>query len=122
MTRPAPTRAYEEGLRQGELRYQRCATCSAAVFYPRTLCPSCGGTDLGWRTSSGRGVVYSATTVAERSAPDYNVSLVDLDEGFRMMSRVVGNPGQVRIGQRVRVGFDLAGDEPVAVFEPEEVP
>ncbi len=116
----APAIIYRLHLERGKLGYQRCAECSAAVFYPRVLCPVCGSRALEWRESAGRGTVYATTAVHSRNRDPRNVVLVDLDEGFRMMSRVEGVPAaEVEIGARVR--FPLRrGDEPVAVFVREE--
>jgi len=97
------------------LAFVRCEDCGAAIFPARVLCPACGSRRLRSETSSGRGVVYSTTTVHRREGT-HNVALVDLDEGFRMMSAVVGiDPDDVRIGMAVqahddgeRVVFDAA--------------
>jgi uncharacterized protein len=114
----APVLTYRRHLENGKLGYQLCTDCSAAVFYPRTLCPVCGSGVLEWRESSGRGTVYATTAVHSRNRDPRNVVLVDLDEGFRMMSRVEGVAAEeVEIGTRVR--FEVRqgeGDEPVAVF------
>ncbi|WP_055333180.1 Zn-ribbon domain-containing OB-fold protein, partial [Bordetella pertussis] len=78
-----------------------------------------GGARLAWRESSGQGSVYTATTVRDR-AGDYNVSLVELEGGARMMSRVEGvEAAQVRIGQPVRARI-VAGEEPYVVFAPRD--
>jgi uncharacterized OB-fold protein len=112
-----PEAVFREGLQAGELRYQSCTECKQAVFQPRVLCPFCGSTFLSWLTSSGRGTVYSVTTVRAKDER-YNVSLIDLDEGFRMMSRVdESDPDSVRIGTRVEFSaVDELGD-PIAVFK-----
>ena len=114
----APALAHRRNLENGKLGYQRCVDCSAAVFYPRVLCPVCGSGALEWRESAGRGTVYSTTAVHSRNRDPRNVVLVDLDEGFRMMSRVEGVPAEeVEIGTKVR--FEVRQgeeDEPVAVF------
>jgi uncharacterized OB-fold protein len=112
----APSVTYRRYLEKGKLVYQRCADCSAAVFYPRTLCPVCGSGALEWRESAGRGTVYATTAVHSRNRDPRNVVLVDLDEGFRMMSRVEHVPAEeVEIGARVR--FEVRHqDGPVAVF------
>jgi uncharacterized OB-fold protein len=114
----APAVTYRRHLENGKLGYQRCADCSATVFYPRVLCPTCGSGALEWRESAGRGTVYATTAVHSRNGEPRNVALVDLDEGFRMMSRVEGVPAEeVEIGARVR--FEVREgeeDEPVAVF------
>ena len=114
----APVAAYRRHLENGKLAYQRCADCSAAVFYPRVLCPVCGSGALEWRESAGRGTVYATTAVHSRNRDPRNVALVDLDEGFRMMSWVESVPAEeVEIG--ARVSFEVRHrdeDEPVAVF------
>ena len=118
----APALAYRRHLENGKLGYQRCADCSAAVFYPRVLCPVCGSGALEWRESEGRGTVYATTAVHSRDRDLRNVVLVDLDEGFRMMSRVEGVPAEaVEIGARVRFKVRQGEeDEPVAAFVREE--
>lgn len=117
----APALAYAEGLAAGELRFQHCPACEHAVFYPRVLCPHCGAESLEWRTSSGLGTVYATTVLHKRGADPYNVCLVDLDEGFRMMSRVEGiAPESVAIGARVRVAVVAQDSEPLAMFRPAE--
>jgi uncharacterized protein len=114
-----PALVYRRYLESGVLAFQRCAGCGAAVFYPRVLCPQCGDNDLTWETSSGRGVVYATTAVYRRDADPYNVVLVDLEEGFRMMSRVDGVPAErVEVGTKVRLKVDREGDDPVPVFVP----
>ena len=69
------------------------------------MCPVCGGRDLAWEESAGAGTVYSASDVHTREET-YNVSLVDLDEGVRVMSTVAVG---VAIGTRVRGRVDGDG-------------
>jgi uncharacterized protein len=116
----APALTYRRHLENGKLGYQRCTDCSVAVFYPRVLCPVCGGRALEWRESAGRGTIYATTALYSRDRDPRNVVLVDLDEGFRMMSRVEGVAAEeVAVGMRVR--FEVRQeDEPVAVFVLEE--
>src|SRR5260221_1027163 len=88
----------------GRFCIQQCTQCTRHVFTPRELCPHCGASPLRWVRASGQGTVYSTSTVARKSdaGGDYNVALIDLDEGVRMMGRVEGiAPADVRIGQRV---------------------
>ncbi|MGE0068295.1 MAG: Zn-ribbon domain-containing OB-fold protein [Solirubrobacterales bacterium] len=122
MTDPlSPLAGYQLGLAEAELRFQRCGGCGDAVFYPRVLCPHCGATELSWETSAGFGSVYATTTMAvARGQEPYNVALIDLDEGFRMMSRVDGvDPRDVEIGARVRIAIvDEGGPLPVFRLEP----
>ncbi len=98
-------RAYQAALDQGRWLIQRCGACERAVFYPRELCPHCGAMALRWAEPAGGGTVHAVTTVRRKAEAggDYNVSLIELDEGVRLMSRVEGlAPAAVRIGQRVR--------------------
>jgi uncharacterized protein len=106
---PAPLAVFEQHCRRGELAYQVDAS-GRSVFPPR-IGP------YEWRVSAGLGTVHATTTVRPRGEAAYDLSLIDLDERFRMMSRVEGlAPEEVRIGMRVRVRF--AGDPPVPVFVP----
>ena len=96
---------YQAQLNEGRFLIQRCDGCTKHVFYPRVVCPHCGGSSLAWVDPKGTGAVYSTTTVRRKpeAGGDYDVSLIDLDEGVRMMSRVEDvPPAQVKIGMRVR--------------------
>jgi uncharacterized protein len=99
-----PEKQYLDKLAAGRFEIQRCVGCGRHVFYPRVLCPYCGGERLDWVAPSGRGTVYSTTIVRRKPADggDYNVCLVDLAEGPRMLTRVVTvSPDQVKIGMTV---------------------
>ena len=103
---PGPDARYARMLEEGRFCIQRCLSCEKAVFYPREICPHCGGGALEWFEPSGNGQVYSTTVVRTREDP-YNISIVQLDEGPRLMTRVVDmDPAAVKIGQQVtaRVG------------------
>ena len=112
----APGVVYQRHLDEGVLNYQTCLRCTAAVFPPRVLCPSCGATDLAWTASSGLGSVYSVSSIHPRDAVPYHVALIDLDDGFRMMSNVIGSD-QVRIGARVRLAVTVRDDVALPLFE-----
>ncbi len=116
---PGPDATFLQALNEGRLMLQHCEDCAAVRFPPALVCRSCGSPRLSWRRSPGRGSVYSGTTVRDR-AGDYNVSLVELEGGARMMSRVEGlAPDAVRIGQGVQARI-VPGDEPFVVFSPIE--
>jgi uncharacterized protein len=100
----SPAQHFADCCHRGTLAYQWDPATRQAVFYPRVL------PGLEWRESAGLGTVYATTVVRRRGEPPHNVALIDLDEGFRMMSRVEGTaPEDVRIGMRVRVAFDPDG-------------
>ncbi len=117
----SPLGTYLEHCKKGELAYQVCTDDGKPVFYPRVVAPKTGSANLEWRVSKGLGTVYATTVVHYKGEPPLNVALIDLDEGFRMMSRVEDlDPMQVKIGMRVKVRMH-PGDEkqpPYPVFTP----
>lgn len=115
-----PHPAYQALLAEDVLGFQACGVCSRAVFSPRERCSHCGADALSWRASAGRGTVYSTTVITPRDKPAYAVVLVDLDEGYRMMSRIVDAEAEsVRIDDRVEVRFVADGDEVLPMFTPD---
>jgi uncharacterized OB-fold protein len=97
----SPLGKYVEHLKAGELAYQHSPATGKAVFYPRVVAPKSADEALEWRVSSGLGTVYSTTWIPVKDGKPYNVSLIDLDEGFRMMSRVEDiDPAAITIGMR----------------------
>lgn len=117
----SPLGIYNEHLKRGELAYQFSPAAGKPVFYPRIVCPYTGSENLEWRVSKGLGTVYATTVVHPQQGDPYNVCLVDVDEGFRMMTRVENiNPMAVTIGMRVTFHtFEQGGDEPpLPVFMP----
>lgn len=119
---------YWEGISSGELRYPYCLDCGRAFFFPRTVCPNCLSTNLEWRRSRGLGEVYAYTIV--RRAPDaafasrvpYVVALVELEEGFRVMTNIVAcSVDQVRVGMKVSLVFaDGVDGRRLPYFRPAE--
>lgn len=115
---------YWEALSHRVLSYQRCTACQRAVFYPRARCPHCFSDQLEWHASAGRGSVYAVTTVhraprAFESRAPFCVALIDLDEGFRMLSNLVScSPGQARIGMAVQLDFEERDETLLPVFRP----
>ena len=110
----AATRPFWDGCREGVLRLPWCRACGRPHFFPRAFCPHCLGPDLEWRAASGHGRVWSHSTVrlsfwgkAFDDGLPYVVAIVELEEGVRMLSNVVGClPERVTIGMPVSVTFD----------------
>src|SRR2546427_2406651 len=109
---PTPeTRPFGEAARRPEPLLQRCRACGAYVFYPRAACPRCLGAELEWRRASGRGRLHTFTVVhrGARNFPlpaPYVLAIVELDEGPRMMTNLVGivpDPAKIAIGMAVEV-------------------
>ncbi|MDG2335600.1 MAG: Zn-ribbon domain-containing OB-fold protein [Myxococcota bacterium] len=104
--------------KEGELRFQRCDGCGAWRHVPRELCAECGSWDWTWTRSSGKGEVFTYTVVGRAlhpafadSAP-YAVSVVEMEEGVRMLSRVADvDPAELEIGMRVQVDFEAVTEE-----------
>jgi uncharacterized OB-fold protein len=119
----SPLGAYVDHLNKGELAYQVTEE-GKAVFYPRIIAPRTGSPNLTWKVSKGLGTVHATTVVCiQKDAPPYNVALIDVDEGFRMMSRVEDiDPMQVKIGMRVKFRTHAGTEKelPYAVFTPVE--
>lgn len=118
---PGPEARYHAYLKEGRFMIQRSASTGKHVFYPRVLAPGTGEADLEWVEASGEGTVYATTVTRRRpeKGGDYNVALIDLKEGPRMMSRVVGiAPEEVKIGMKVRAKIEELNGAPAVVFEP----
>lgn len=112
----SPETYWREALADGRLLLQRATGSGATFFPPRMIEPGTGETDIEWIEASGLGTVYSVTIINQKPpAEPYNVVLVDLDEGPRVMSRVEGSVDPP-IGLRVRARIDQ-GDEPILLFE-----
>ncbi len=127
-----------DATREGRLLVQWCTACDRGIFYPRAFCPSCGtggaggaggaGGTLGWREASGRATVHAAVVehrpdaagAAFSGGEPYCIALVDLEEGVRMMTNVVGcPPGDVRSGMAVVVSWEpLSDGRQLALFRP----
>ena len=99
---------------------QRCKSSGTFIFYPRVAAPATGSIDLEWVRASGLGTVYSTTVIRQKPPKaDYNLALIDLAEGVRMMSRVENTPPQaVCIGMRVKAKIIREDSGPLVVFEP----
>ena len=110
------SRPHWDGCREGVLRVQRCRDCGAYVFIPQPLCTGCQSEALSWVESSGRGTVYSLTTVWRPQRPEFDVpyivAIVELEEGWHMLTNLVDCPPEAaRIGLPVEVTFLEMSDE-----------
>ena len=115
----SPLAIYLAHLKRGELAYQFSPSANQVVFYPRVIAPVTGASDLEWRVSKGLGTVHATTVVHPQQGTPYNVCLVDVDEGFRLMSRVEDVPAaDVTIGMRVKVRVHTpeGEEDPYPVF------
>ena len=116
-----PEAEFRSHLDAGRFMLLHSPSRGAYVHPPRVAVPGSGETDLQWVPASGLGTVHASTVVrCKPPAADYNVALIDLAEGPRMMSTVVGiAPADVRIGMAVRACIERGEDGPRVVFERE---
>ncbi len=119
--RPRPaisrdTQFFWDGIDRGELRIQQCQGCDALHHPPMVRCPRCGGYDLGYLVSKGRGKVYSFAEVHHPQFPIFDypllVVLIELEEGTRILSNLVGVSGdEVEIGMPVELAIEATDPE-----------
>lgn len=132
-TRPLPrtdeldTQAFWEATKTKEFKYQQCASCGTVVWYPRAHCTGCTSGKLEWKTASGRATVYSYSVVRQsyhpffRNLVPYAVAWIDLEEGPRILSNVVGvdDPlNDVSIGQAVELEWEEHEELCIPLFRP----
>lgn len=110
-------RPFWEGCQQGKLLLQYCSGCQQYQFYPRLYCMHCGSDTLRWVEASGNGVIYSYTIIHQNKSPEfvhetpYNVAIVQLEEGPRMMSNIVDiDSAELQVDLPVTVAFDRVTD------------
>jgi uncharacterized protein len=126
-TVPVPTPETEPfwaGTLAGELRVQQCNSCGRHYFYPRPFCRYCQSADVAWRVVSGAGRLVSYVIncrplpPADPAEPQV-IALVELDEGPRMLTNIVGVPPEPQylpLDGRVQVEFQPRGEQALPVF------
>jgi len=119
LPQPTPeTRHFWEGCKVNELRLQRCTDCQHSYFPPRPFCPKCGSRDVSVYTASGKGFLYSYV-INHRPRPDlgkepHSIAVVELNEGPRMMTNIVGcpqTPEALQLDMPVEVTFESFSDD-----------
>lgn len=122
--RNADSQEFWDGMQQEKLLLQECGDCGALDFMPRHMCPVCWSPNRKWREASGAGTVHSFSIVRRASSPafaprtPYVVALVDLAEGPRMPTALIGDDAlSVAIGDPVTMTFEERGDQKLAVFQ-----
>lgn len=127
LPRPAPeSLPYWEAARQHRLELPRCNACGKFWFPPSRFCPHCLAADFAWIPVSGKGRIYSFVVFHRIYHPafagevPYVVALVELAEGPRLLSNIVGIPSDnVRCNMAVEVVFDdMAEGVAVPKFTP----
>ena len=111
-------RPFWEYCKKHELRVQKCGNCGTLRYPITSICPNCMSMDFEWAKMSGKGKVYSFAIIRRASHPafaneiPYTVAIIQLDEGPRLESNVIGiDPQQVKVDMPVEVVFDDLSDE-----------
>jgi uncharacterized protein len=126
LPQPTPeTQHFWDGCKAGELRLQRCSACAKSYFPPRPFCPACGSRAVEIYKASGKAILYSYI-INHRPRPDmgkepHSIAVVELDEGPRMMTNIVGcpqTPEALQLDMPVEVVFQNFGDISLPLFQP----
>jgi uncharacterized OB-fold protein len=113
-------RPFWDGLREGQVMLPRCLDCGRCFFYPRVACPHCHSRRVEWIRASGRErlhafeIAYQSMNRAFKVKPPYVLAMIELEEGPRMMSNLVGvepDPRAIRCDMPVEVVFERLTDE-----------
>ena len=127
--RPRPaisrdTAFFWEGLKQQELRIQKCPKCKQLFHPPVVRCAKCGTYDLKYQVASGAGTLYSFAEPYHPVVPfmncPYVVGLVELSEGTRIISNIINcPPSQLKIGMKLKLSIEQVDpDLSLPMFEP----
>jgi uncharacterized OB-fold protein len=100
--------------------YQHCGACAHVQYFRKAFCESCGAPEPALKQAGGNGVVYSTSLVMRAATPEtrahvpYNIVLVDMSEGFRMMAH---GDRDLAIGDAVTARFRRFTDRLVPHFQ-----
>jgi uncharacterized OB-fold protein len=132
-SKPAPvvtpeTQPFWDAAQRDVLQIQRCNPCGKHYFYPRPFCPSCFSEDVAWVQVSGRATLHSYV-INHRPMPGweddgpYAIALVELEEGPRMATNIVGipnTPDDLVLDMALQVCFETQGGMKIPKFKPAE--
>jgi uncharacterized protein len=112
------TKPFWEAAKRHELRMQRCPNCGYVRYPPAPRCPECLEENDDWVLLSGRGKVWSFSIYHHvfnqtfKEEIPYNIALVELEEGPRLLTNIVGIPNdKLRVDMPVEVAFDDVTDD-----------
>jgi uncharacterized OB-fold protein len=117
------SKPYWEALQEGRLLFQRCR-CGHAQLPPRRECTRCLDDTLAWEAASGDGAVVSfviyhtAHHEAFRDRIPYNVAIVALAEGPRLITNITAPVADLRCDMKVRLAVEREGGFALARFAP----
>ncbi len=110
------SKTFWEGVHDHKLLLQNCDDCNQYIFYPRIICPHCFSDQLTWQETSGQGKIHSFTVVHKAPPPfqdetPFVVGIIELEEGVRMMSRIIGERNNIAIDKKVSVVYEQINEE-----------
>jgi uncharacterized OB-fold protein len=112
------TQAFWDATKDGRLLIRHCTACGAYHYYPRTFCPECWSDSVEWIEASGKATLYTHSTVYTNDLPPFNqqvpyvAAVVDLEEGPRMMTRIVdATADDLAIGMPLEATFEAVDDD-----------
>ncbi|PHP67773.1 DNA-binding protein [Zhengella mangrovi] len=118
-----PQETYRQALDAHRLTFQHCRHCGNNWLPARAECPRCWSDDFDWHAASGNATVHSwvvfhvAFDPRYRDRVPYNVALVDLDEGPRLITNIIDMPDDTDvIGRRVALVFEEDMDRQLPRF------
>jgi hypothetical protein len=121
---PGDTDGFWDGIAAGRLMLKSCNSCEAVLHPRRIVCRSCLNTELSWIESSGRGTLYSFSTIFRppheewASRVPYNLGLVQLTEGPHLFSEILCDPAELRIGLELELTIVEDSRGRLAKFRP----
>ena len=119
------SRPFWDGAAAGRLMLMRCNSCRTWRLPSRMHCDRCLSTEVGWEQASGRGTVRTFGIMHQRYHPGfandlpYNVTIVELDEGPRLPTNLVGvSNADIKVGMKVVVDWERHADVTLPKFRP----
>jgi uncharacterized protein len=107
------TQPFWDAAKKHEVLLPRCRECAKFFFYPRSTCPYCLSDQIDWVAASGKGTIYSFTVSYRPGHPafisdvPYNIAVVELEEGVRMMTNILRCKNEeLKIGMSVEAVFE----------------
>ena len=113
---------YWDALEEKQLTYQCCGACNHVVWPAHGFCTQCGAPSLTWQVSSGRGKIYSFSTVVRGPTPTwqaispYTVGFVEMEEGYFLFTQFQADAKDIAIGKPVEVRFEKRGAQVLPFF------
>lgn len=112
------SKVFYDACKEGKLLYQQCCDCNQTIFFPQSICPGCLSHNLTWQESKGKGRLFSYTITYSNAPPEfasdtpYVLAIVELDEGYKMMTNIVDTDfDNLKCDEPVEVVFEKASND-----------